>query len=179
MFETVLFPWKCNIFNGRYVILKVGQCWLFTCATCTAVCFVPVQRNFTVGNGVAACVNQWEIQKMGLGDILFHAFLDCCVNSVLWSKFVVNTIRFWQLNFFFANFYSNVTLKRKFLVLTWKSMGKMFSIMIPTINTARLYHVFSVFTVTRMPTGCLLRMLRLMWKKTNFVFPLLVYQTYN
>ena len=42
MFETVLFPWKCNIFDGRYVILKLGQYWLFTCATCTAVCFVPV-----------------------------------------------------------------------------------------------------------------------------------------
>ena len=63
MFETVLFPWKCNIFDGRYVILKLGQCWLFTCATCTAVCFVPVRRNFTVGDGVAACVNQWEIQN--------------------------------------------------------------------------------------------------------------------
>ena len=38
--------------------------------------------------------------KMGLGDILFHAFVDCCVNSVLWSKFVVNTKRFWQSKFF-------------------------------------------------------------------------------
>ena len=28
-FETVLFLWKCNIFDGRNVILKVGQCWLF------------------------------------------------------------------------------------------------------------------------------------------------------
>ena len=25
--------------------------------------------------------------KLGLGEILFHAFVDCCVNSVLWLKF--------------------------------------------------------------------------------------------
>ena len=34
---------------------------------------------------------------------------------------------------FFANFHSNVILKRKKIVLTLKSTGKMFSIMIPTV----------------------------------------------
>ena len=138
MFETLPFLWKSNIFDGKYVILKAGQCWLFTYAICTALCFVPRRMNFKSGDGVAACVNQWEVQN----------YVFARLSSIpSWTTMLI--LYFYQslrkiLNdfdnqvFFFANFYSNVILKRKKLVLTLKSTGKMFSIMIPT---TRLVHV--------------------------------------
>ena len=70
-FETVLFLWKYNIFDGRNVILKVGQCWLFytccTCATCTAMYFVPIWRNSAIGSGLAVRVQFSGKYKIRIG----------------------------------------------------------------------------------------------------------------
>ena len=91
MFETVPFLWKSNIFDGKYVILKAGQCWLFTYATCTAVCFVPRRMNFTSGDGVCRMCKSVGSTKLRFGEILFHAFVDYYVNSVILSKSAENT----------------------------------------------------------------------------------------
>ena len=87
--------------------------------------------NFTSGDGVAACVNQWEVQN----DVLarFSSMPSWTTMLILYFYHSLRKILhdFDNQNFF-ANFYSNVILKRKKLVLTLKSTGKMFSIMIPT-----------------------------------------------
>ena len=53
-----------------------------------------------------------------------------------------------------------------------KSTSRIQETTVTLVNTARLYHVFSVFTINRMPTGCLLRMLRLTLKKKPTLFSL-------
>ena len=158
MFETVPFLWKSNIFDGKYVILKAGQCWLFTYATCTAVCFVPRRMNFTSGDGVAACVNQWEVQNYVLAR--FSSMPSWTTMLILYFyQSLRKILNDFDNQNFFANFYSNVILKRKKLVLTLKSTGKMFSIMIPTRDSHSLSRdLFSLSllmnTLTHVPNMC-------------------------
>ena len=69
-FETVLFLWKCNIFDGRNVILKVGQCWLFyTCCICHMHGCVFCADTEKFGNRQCSCrtCNSAGITKLELG----------------------------------------------------------------------------------------------------------------
>ena len=114
--------------------------------------------NFTSGDGVAPCVNQWEVQN----DVLarFSSMPSWTTMLILYFYHSLRKILhdFDNQNFF-ANFYSNVILKRKKLVLTLKSTGKMFSIMIPTRDSHSLSRdLFSLSllmnTLTHVPNMC-------------------------
>ena len=93
-------------------------------------------------DGVAACVNQWEVQNYVLAR--FSSMPSWTTMLILYFyQSLRKILNDFDNQNFFANFYSNVILKRKKLVLTLKSTGKMFSIMIPIIQCRPLKILFT------------------------------------
>ena len=114
--------------------------------------------NFTSGDGVAACVSQWEVQNYVLAR--FSSMPSWTTMLILYFyQSLRKILNDFDNQNFFANFYSNVILKRKKLVLTLKSTGKMFSIMIPSEASYYLDRIYNTTICLFPPLGHFIRFL--------------------